>query len=68
MDNFPTRDYGDSNKIWTELVKILRSKMFDRVLQIKGPMSTTSPLANMSRFLQKSSVVPARTQKKFTAT
>ena len=39
------RDYNDSNKIWTEVVKILRSKMFDRDLQIKGPMSTTSPLA-----------------------
>ena len=27
--------------------------MFDRDLEIKGPMSTTCPLANMSRFLQK---------------
>ena len=35
------------------MVKILRSKLFDRDLQIKGPMSTTCPLANMSRFLQK---------------
>jgi len=35
------------------LVKILRSKIFDRNLQIKGLMSTTCPLANMSRFLQK---------------
>jgi len=53
MDNIPMRDNGDSNKVWTELVKIMRSKIFDRDLQIKGPMSTTSPLANMSRFLQK---------------
>jgi hypothetical protein len=29
----------------------LGSKIFDRDLQIKGPVSTTSPLANMSRFL-----------------
>ena len=53
MDNIPMIDYGDSNKVWTELVKILRSKMFDLDLQIKGPMPTTCPLANMSRFLQK---------------
>jgi len=53
MDNIPMRDYGDSNKVWKELVKILRSKIFYLDLQIKGPMSTTSPLANMSRISQK---------------
>jgi len=53
MDNIPMRDYGDSNKVWTELVKILRSKIFDRDVQIQGPISTTGPLANMSRFSQK---------------
>jgi hypothetical protein len=53
MDNIPMRDCGDSNEVWTELVKILRPKIFDRDLHIKGPMSTTSPLANMSRFLHK---------------
>jgi hypothetical protein len=47
------RDYNDNNKTWTEVVKILRSKMFDRDLQIKGPMSTTCPLANMCRLSQK---------------
>ena len=52
MDNIPMRDYGDK-KIWTEVVTILRSKMFDRDLQIKGPMSTTGPLANISRFFHK---------------
>ena len=36
MDNIPMRDYSDGNKVWTTLVKILRSKMFDRDLQIKG--------------------------------
>ena len=25
MDNIPMRDYSDSNKVWTELVKILQS-------------------------------------------
>jgi hypothetical protein len=45
------RDYGDISKVWSELVKILRSKIFDRDLQIKGSMSTTGPLAAMSRFL-----------------
>jgi len=30
MDNIPIRDYGGSSKIWTELVKILRSKIFNR--------------------------------------
>jgi len=53
VDNVPMRDYSDSSKVWAELVKILRSKMFDRDLQIKGPMSIAGPLANMSRFLQK---------------
>jgi hypothetical protein len=51
-DNIPMRDFSDNNIIWIEVVKILRSKMFDRDLQIKGPMSTTGPLANMYRFLQ----------------
>ena len=36
MDNIPMRDYSYSNIVWTELVKILRSKMFNRDLQIKG--------------------------------
>ena len=53
MDHIPMSDYSDSNKVWIEFIKILRSKMFDRDLQIKGPISTTGPLANMSRFLQK---------------
>ena len=53
MDNIPMRDYGDSNNIWTKLVKILRSKIFDRDLQLKGPVSIIGPLANMSWFLQK---------------
>ncbi len=68
MDNIPMRDYSDINKFWTEVVKILHSKMFDRDLQIKGPMSTTCPLANMSRFCRNSSIVPARTQKNYTIT
>jgi hypothetical protein len=51
MDNIPMRDYIYSNKVSTELVKILRSKICDRDLQIKEPVSTTCPLANMSRFL-----------------
>jgi hypothetical protein len=50
MDNIPIRDYGDSNKVWTELVNILRSRICDRYLHIKGPMSTIGPLANMCRF------------------
>ena len=32
MDTIPMRDYSDNNKIWTEMVRILRSKMFDRDL------------------------------------
>ncbi len=47
------RDYADNNQIWFELVKLMQSKVFDRDLHIKGPVATTSPLANMSRFLQK---------------
>jgi hypothetical protein len=53
MDNIPTRDYGGGNNIWAELVKILRSKICDRDLHIKGLVSITGPLANMSRLLQK---------------
>ena len=56
MDNVAIRDYNyvDNNKVCTELVKILRSTMFDRDLKInKGPMSITGPLAIMFRFLQK---------------
>ena len=64
MNNIPMRDYSEINRIWREVVNILRSKMFDRDLQIKGPMSTTGPLANMSRFCRNSSTVPARTQNK----
>ena len=37
----------------SELVKILRSKVFDRDLQIRWPVSNTGPLANMSRFSHK---------------
>ena len=47
------RDYSNSNKYWTESAKMLRSKIFDHDFQIKGSVSTTGPLANMSRFLQK---------------
>jgi hypothetical protein len=54
----PMRDYSDNNKMWTEVVKIFRSKMFDRDLQIKGPMSTTGPLANMSRFFAETRSLP----------
>jgi hypothetical protein len=41
MDNIPMKDYNGSNKDWTEFIKILRSKMFDRDLHIKGSMSIT---------------------------
>jgi hypothetical protein len=34
MDDIRMRDYGDSNKVWTEMTKILRSKIFDRDLYI----------------------------------
>ena len=51
-DNIPMWDYSDLNKVWTEVIKILRSQMFDRDLKIKGPIPTTGPLADMSRFLQ----------------
>jgi hypothetical protein len=34
MDNIPMKDFGDINNTWTELVKILRSKISDRDLQI----------------------------------
>jgi hypothetical protein len=66
MGNIPMKDYGDSNNIWPELVKILRSKIFDRDLQIKGPVSTTSPLANLPRFLAETRALFRRERKLFT--
>ena len=40
--------------------------MFDRDLQIKGPMSTTGPLANMSRFFKETRALFRRERIKFT--
>ena len=62
------RDYCDSNNIWTELVKILRSKIFDRDSQIKGPVSIIGPLANMGRFYRNSTIVSVRTKFVYTIT
>ena len=53
MDNIPMRDYNDINKVWTELVKTLRSKIFDRDLHTKGAVFTPGLLATISCFLQK---------------
>ena len=47
------RDNYDNNGIWTDKARILRSHIFDRDLQIRGPGSNDGPLTNMSRFLQK---------------
>jgi len=67
MDNVPMRNHGDSNNIWAKLVKIMRSKIFDRDLQIKGPVSITCPLANMSRFFCRNlSIVPVKTPRFYT--
>ena len=60
------RDYSDNNKIWTKVVKNLRSKMCDRDLQIKGPMSTKGPLANMSRFVAETRALFWREHRKIT--
>ena len=46
------RDHGDGNNIWAVLVKILRSKICNRELEIEGLVSISCPLANMPRFLQ----------------
>ena len=40
--------------------------MFDRDLQIKGPMPTTSPLANMSRFFAETRALFRRERKEIT--
>jgi hypothetical protein len=69
MGNIHMIDYSDSNKVWSDMVKILRSITFDRDLQIKWPVSTTCPLANMPRFFCiNSSIISVRTQKNYTAT
>jgi hypothetical protein len=53
LENVPMRDFSDSNKIWIESAKLLRSKVFDRDLLIKESVVNTGPMANMARFLQK---------------
>ena len=49
------RDHCESNEIWAETTRILRSHIFDCDLQIKGPGTKINigPLTNMPRFLQK---------------
>jgi len=51
MENIPMRDHCESNGIWAEIGRILRSPIFDCDLQIRGPGFNDSMLSNMSRFL-----------------
>ncbi len=43
IENVPMRDYNDSNIFWEESVKLLRSKVFDRDLQIKKSVVDSGP-------------------------
>ena len=45
------RNRFDSNVIWVETGRILRSHIFHRDLQIRGPGSNDGPLTSMPRFL-----------------
>ena len=37
MDNIPMRDYGDSNKVWTELVRFCDLKYWIVIYRLKSP-------------------------------
>jgi hypothetical protein len=55
LDNLPMRDYcRDINGFWVDAVKILRSKLFDRGLQMCDPtFSRFNASPNMRRFGKK---------------
>ena len=54
MDNVPIRDHEDNNGIWTEAIRIFRSRILDRDLQVyESGSGRTNVSPNMSRFLQK---------------
>ncbi len=61
VGNIPMRDHGDSNNTWAELAKILRSKILDLYLQIKGPVFLHVRCLICLVFCINSSIVTART-------
>jgi hypothetical protein len=53
-DNIRMRDYYEKNSIWAKALSIMRSKSFDRDLQISDfASSQANTHSNMSRFLHK---------------
>ncbi len=47
------RDHDDSNGIWAETIRIMRSKILDEAFQLPDVSGRSGATANMSRFLQK---------------
>jgi len=47
------RDHDDTNGIWTETIRIMRSRVSDQALQLPDSSGHPNATSNMSRFLQK---------------
>ena len=47
------RDHDDSNGIWAETVRIMRSNATDEALQLPNSIAHSGVTTNLSRFLQK---------------
>jgi hypothetical protein len=52
MENIVMRDHCDSNGIWAETTRNLRSQIFDCELQLRGHGFKVGSLTNISRFLK----------------
>ena len=47
------RDHDNNNGVWTETVRIMKSKVSDEALQLPDSTGYPSGPTNLSRFLQK---------------
>jgi len=47
------RDHDDSNGIWAEAVRIMRSRVSDEALQLPNSYGHSNATSNLSRLLQK---------------
>ena len=47
------RDHDDSNGIWAETIRIMKSKILDEAFQLPDVSGRSGATANLSRFLQK---------------
>ena len=47
------RDHDDNNGIWTETIRIMKSRVSDKALQLPNSFGHLNSTTNLSRFLQK---------------